>query len=55
MTGLLDYYVAKKRKRQESAEREAAQAEGSNRTTTDGGSEVQGIVILGSPEMGSSD
>ena len=31
------------------------QAEGSNRLITDGDSEMQTIVILGSPEMGSSD
>ena len=55
MTGLLSFYAARKRKRQESAEREADQAEGLNRPTTDGGSEMQAIIILGSLEMGSSD
>ena len=55
MTGLLDRYAARKRKRQEDAEREADWAEGSNRLPTDGGSEMQEIVIPGSPEMGSSD
>ena len=55
MTGLLDRYTARKQKRQESAEREADQAEGSNRPSTDGGSKMQAIIILSSPEMGSSD
>ena len=55
MTELIDRYAARKWKRQESSEREPDQAEGSNRPTTDGGSEMQTIVILGSPEMGSSD
>ena len=55
MTGLLDRYAARKRKRQESYEREPNQAEGSNRPTIDGDSEMQAIVIPGSPEMGSSD
>ena len=55
MTGSLDRYVARKRKRQESAESEADQAEGSNRPSTDGGSEMQAIIISGSPEMGPSD
>ena len=55
MTGLLDHYAARKQKRQESAEREADQVEGINRPTTDGGSEIQAIIILGSLEMGSSD
>ena len=40
MTRLLDRYAARKRKRQESAERELDQAEGSNRPTTDGGSKM---------------
>ena len=39
----------------ESVEREADQAEGSHRSSTDGGSEMQEIIIPGSPEMGSSD
>ena len=55
MIRLLDRYATRKWKRQESAEREADQAEGSNRLTTDRGSEMQTIVILGSPAMGSSD
>ena len=40
MTGLLERYATRKQKRQESAEREADQAEGSNRPFTDGGSEM---------------
>ena len=52
MTGLLNRYAAKKWKRQESAEREVDQAEGSNRPSMDGGSEIQAIIILGLPEMG---
>ena len=55
MIGLLNLYVARKRKRQESSEREPDQAEGLNRPTTDGGSEMQAILIPGSLEMGSSD
>ena len=53
MTGLLDRYAA--RKRQESSEREPDQAKGSNWPTIDGDSKMQAIIILGSPEMGSSD
>ena len=49
MTGLLDHYAVRKRKWQESAKREANQAEGSNRPSTDGGSEMQAIIISGSP------
>ena len=45
MTGLVDSYTAGKRKRQEDAERETGRAEGSNRLLTDGGSEMQAIVI----------
>ena len=55
MTGLLDRYAARKRKRQEDAEREVNRAEGLNRLLTDGSSEMQAIVILGSPETGSND
>ena len=55
MTGLLDSYAARKWKWQESSEREPDQAEGSNWPTTDGDSKMQAIIILGSPEMGSSD
>ena len=55
MTGLLDRYVARKRKRQESTERGPDQVEGSSRLATDGDSEMQEIVITGSPEIGSSD
>ena len=55
MTGLLDRYVTRKRKRQEEAEREAERAEGSVRPPMDGGLEIQTIVIPTSPEMGSND
>ena len=55
MTGLLDRYAARKRKRQEDAEREVDQAEGSDRPPTVGGLEMQTIVIPGSPEVGSND
>ena len=55
MTGLLDHYAARKRKRQEDAERKPDRAEGSNRLPTDVGSKMQEIMILGSPEMGSND
>ena len=55
MMRLLNRYAARKKKWRESAEREADQAEGSNRPTTYGGSEMQAIVIPGSHEMGSSD
>ena len=40
MIGLLDRYAARKWKRQESSEREPDQAKGSNRPTTDGGSQM---------------
>ena len=55
MTGLLDRYAARKRKRQEEAEREFERAEGSVRSPMDGGSEIQTIVIPASPEMGFND
>ena len=55
MTGLLDCYAGRKRKRQEEAEREAKRAEGSVRPPMDGGSEIQTIVIPASSEMGSND
>ena len=55
MMGLLDRYVARKRKRQEEAEGEAKRAEGLVRPPMDGGSELQTIVIPTSPEMGSND
>ena len=55
MTGLLDCYSTRKRKRQEDVEREADRAEGSNHAPTDGGSETQEIVIPSSLEMGSND
>ena len=55
MTGLLDRYAARKRKWQEDVEREVDRAEGPDWLPTDGGSEMQAIVILGSPETGSND
>ena len=55
MTGLVDRYAARKRKRQEDAEREADRAEGSNRLPTDGGLEMQANVIPASLETGSND
>ena len=55
ITGLLDRYAARKRKRQEDAEREADRAEGSSWVPTDEGLEMQAIVIMGSLKMGSSD
>ena len=55
MTGLVDRYATRKRKRYEDAEREADQVKGSNRLPTDGGSEMQAIVISASPEMSSND
>ena len=59
MIGLLDCYVARKSKRQESFEREPDadpdQAERAIQPATDGGSETQGNVIPESPETESSD
>ena len=59
MTGLLDRYAAKKRKRQEDVAREADaaldQVAGSSRPTAGGSLEERVIIILGSPEMGSND
>ena len=59
MTGLLDCYAAKKRKRQEDVAREADvapdQAAGSSQPATGGSSEEQAIIISGSPETGSND
>ena len=54
MTGLLDRYAARKRKRQEEVEWEAQGAEGLDRPPMDGGSKIQTIVIPASPEMGST-
>ena len=52
MTGLLDHYAACKRKRQLSSNSESnpAQAAGSSQPAVEGGSEMQAIVIPGSPE-----
>ena len=55
MTGLLDRYASRKKRREGEAEREAKGAEGSVRPPMDRGSEIQTIVILASPKMGSND
>ena len=56
MTGLLDRYANRKRKRQLSSDSESniapAQTEGPSQPVAEGGSEVQGIIIPGSPELG---
>ena len=59
MTGLLDRYAARKRKRQEDvamgADAAPDQAARSRQPATGGRSEKQAIIILGSPETGSND
>ena len=57
MTGLLDRYVARKRKRQvsSSSESDPAQVAGSSLLAAEGGLEMQAIVIPGSPEPGATD
>ena len=59
MTGLLDRYPTCKRKRQLSSGSESdiapAQAAGPSQSAAEGGSEVQGIIIPGSPELGPID
>ena len=57
MTGLLDRYVARKRKRQlsSSSESDPAQAAGSNLPAAEGGSKMQAIVIPGSPKSRATD
>ena len=57
MTGLLDRYTARKRKRQVSSSSESnpTQAAGSNQLAAEGGSEMQAIVIPVSPEPGATD
>ena len=59
MTGLLDRYAARKRKRLEDAAWEANiapdQAAGSSRHTAGSSSEEHAIIISGSPETGSND
>ena len=57
MTRLLDHYAAHKRKRQvsSSSESDPAQAAGSSQPAAEGGSEMQAIVIPGSPEPGATD
>ena len=59
MTELLDCYAASKRKRQLSSDSESdiapAQATGPSQPAAKGGSEVQAIIIPGSPESGPTD
>ena len=57
MTGLLDRYAARKRKRQLSSSNESdpVQAAGSSQPAAEGGSEMQAIAILSSPEPGATD
>ena len=59
MTGLLNRYAANKRKRQLSFDSESdiasAQAAGPSQPAAKGGSEVQAIIIPGSPESGPID
>ena len=52
MTGLLDRYAARKRKRQlsSSSESDPAQTVGTSQPVVEGGLEMQAIVILGSLE-----
>ena len=56
MTGLLDCYAPRKRKRQLSFGSESdiapAQAAGPSQPAVEGGSKVQAIIISGSPESG---
>ena len=58
MTGLLDRYASRKRKRQLSSDSESdiapAQTTGPSQPVTEGGLEVQAIIILGSPESRST-
>ena len=59
MTGLLDRYATRKRKRQLSSGSESniapAQAAGPSQPAAEGGSEVQAIIIPGSHESGPTD
>ena len=57
MTGLLDRYATRKRKKQpsSSSESDPSQATGSGQPAAEGGSEMQAIVIPGSPELGTTD
>ena len=57
MTGLLDRYAARKRKRQlsSSSESDPTQAAGSSQLVVEGGSEMQAIVIHSSPDPGATD
>ena len=57
MTGLLDRYASRKRKWElsSSSESDPAQAARSIQPAAEGGSEMQAIVIPGSPEPGTID
>ena len=57
MTGLLDRYATRKRKWQLSSngESDPAQTAGPSQPAVEGGSEMQAIFILGSPEPGPTD
>ena len=59
MTGLLDRYATRKRKRQNNVVRGSDtapnQADGSSQLATGGSSEVQSIIIPSSPETRSND
>ena len=57
MTGLPGRYVARKRKRQvsSSSESDPTQAAGSSQDSTEGGSEMQAIVIPDFPKPGATD
>ena len=56
MMGLVNRYAARKQKQQETVEqRSEAQADGSSRPSTGDSSEVQAIIIFGSPKTGSND
>ena len=59
MTGLLDCYATRKRKRQLSSGSESdiapTQATGPSQPAVEGGLEVQAIIIPGSPESGPTD
>ena len=59
MTRLLDCYAARKRKRQLSSGSESniapARAAGPSQPTAEGGSDMQAIIIHGSPESGPTD
>ena len=57
MTGLLDHYVARKRKQQlsSSGESDPSETAGPGQSAAEEGSEMQAIVIPASPEPGPTD